>query len=373
MTPALAVISELRKRGYDNFVWVGHKHNQFGSSTESPEYRLVSEQGIKFIDLPAGKLTRNWGSEFKAGVINLLKVPYGFVKGFWVVLRERPALVMSFGGYIALPVAIAARLTGRRVITHEQTAVTGLTNKVLPYFANKVLISWPSSAKYYPKQKTVLTGNPIRPEILQPNSHSFHFDNDLPVLFVTGGNQGSHKINQAVFASLEKLLEICNVIHQTGNSSVTRDWEEARSRKTSLPKDLQGRYIPRDFIGTGEFGEVFARADLIVARSGANTTYEILALGKRAIFIPIPWVTHNEQFMNAQIAADTGLAVILPENELSAASLYDKIRQGLYLHKEGHDYKGLEFASAVATARKLVIPDAAVQIADQIELLIRKR
>lgn len=373
MTPALAVISELRKRGHDNFVWVGHKHNQFGSNAESPEYRMVNELGIRFIDLPAGKLTRNWRSEFKAGIINLLKIPYGFLKGFLIILKERPTLVMSFGGYIALPIVIAAKLIGKKVITHEQTAVTGLTNKVLPLFSDKMLISWPSSAKFYPKHKTILTGNPIRPEILQANSNSFAFENDLPVLFVTGGNQGSHKINQAIFANLEKLLEVCNIIHQTGNSSVTQDWEEARARKTSLPDTLESRYIPRDFIGTGEFGEVFARASLIVARSGANTTYEILALGKRTIFIPIPWVTHNEQFLNAKIAADTGLAVILPEVELSPTSLFDRIHQGLYLHAQGHDYRGRDFADAVAAAKKLVIADAAIQITDQIELLLQTR
>lgn len=371
MTPAVAVLSELRHRGYTQFFWVGHKYNQAGSKSVSAEYQTVKRMGLPFYNLQAGKLNRNWQDGKWAALVNMLKVPWGFVQSLWIVLRVRPRIIVSFGGYLALPVVIVGKVLGSRVVTHEQTVVTGLTNKILPRFADKVLISWPGSAKYYPADKTVISGNPLRPEIFTSQSDLFNFNNNLPVVYVTGGNQGSHKINQAIFGQLSELLEFCNIIHQTGNSSLTKDADQANQLKLSLPPDLMPRYIPKTFIFETEIGEVFAKADLVVSRSGANTTYEILALGKPAIFIPIPWVTHNEQMLNAEVAAETGIGLVLEESRLNAINLKNTIILALDLHRQKKSFNDQPLAVAVANAKQVVKYDADKTIADIIEGLIK--
>jgi UDP-N-acetylglucosamine--N-acetylmuramyl-(pentapeptide) pyrophosphoryl-undecaprenol N-acetylglucosamine transferase len=363
MTPALAVIDDLHQRGFHNFVWVGHKYNQAGDKEPSAEYKSINQKGIPFIDLKAGKLSRNWGGGgWLTGIINLVKIPWGFLMSFVIILRHRPHLIISFGGYLALPIVIAGRLLGAKIVTHEQTVITGLTNKIIPRFAHKIFISWPSSAKYYPSDKTVLTGNPLRPEIFEARSNNIDVSEKLPVIYVTGGNQGSHILNRAVFTILPQLLERAVVIHQTGSSSVTGDAQTSQQIKSQLPVHLQSRYYPAAFIFSNEIGEVFAKASLVIARSGANTTYEILALQKPAIFIPIPWVTHNEQYLNASIATETGLASILEEKDLSPESLLQLVQRNLDMRLT---------SEAKQAAKNLIVMNAAERIGDEIMQLLR--
>lgn len=371
MTPAFAVIAEMKERGYADFVWVGHKYNQYKNKETSPEYQTVRKLNIPFINLRAGKLNRTWGNDWFAGLINLVKIPWGFIHSFWIIFRHKPDVIMSFGGYLALPIVIVGRLFRKKILTHEQTAVTGLTNKILPKFADKVLISWPSSQQYYPEDKTVLTGNPLRPEIFEVESDTFTFDNHLPVVYITGGNQGSHKVNQAVFEQLPEILQICNLIHQTGNSSITKDAEMANKMKLSLPMEIQTRYKPKTFVFENEIGEAFSKANLVVARSGANTTYEILALGKMTIFVPIPWVTHNEQFLNAQIAAEAGLATILEEPRLNGINLLRTLELALELQSNQKGFNDKNLSEIQEEARNIVKFNAAEAIVDQIESVLK--
>lgn len=359
MTPALAVISELQERGYNNFIWVGHKFNQVGAKSPSAEYQTVTKLNIPFIDLKAGKLSRNWGGgEWGAAIVNLVKIPWGFMHSLWIILSHRPDIILSFGGYLALPIAIMGKLMGKKVLTHEQTAVTGLTNKIIPYFADKIAISWPSSQKYYPAHKTILTGNPLRPEVFDVHEVDWQVNEGLPTIYITGGNQGSHKLNVAVFEILGQLLEKFNVIHQTGNATVTGDFDKA-GRLAQEHRQKPGKYLYREFFFSKDIGTVFHKANLVIARSGANTVYEILALAKPAIFIPIPWVTHNEQYINAQVAQEAGLATILEEKQLSGVNLLTKIRE----MQSRTDQK-------LTPVNSPVILDASKRITDIIESLI---
>lgn len=377
MTPALAVIAELRERGYNDFLWVGHKFNQTVVKVPSAEFNTVTtEFNIPFIDLKAGKLSRNWGGgEWLAGLVNLVKVPWGFVHATWIILLHRPDLILSFGGYIALPIAVMGKLLGRTVITHEQTAVTGLTNRIIPRFSDKVLISWPQSAEYYPAHKTVLVGNPLRPEIrrvqelskydnadIAKSADSFkNLDTNVPVVFVTGGNQGSHKLNAALFAILPDLLTRVVVIHQTGSY----DNDLADTFEANLTVDQKRRYLHQPFFYSDSIAEVFALADLVICRSGANTVYELLSIGKPSILIPIPWVTHNEQFINASIMKDVGLGLILEERYLEPATLQQMVIASLKHITEGKVPDGsLKLAEAAERAQAQVIPDAATRIAE---------
>jgi UDP-N-acetylglucosamine--N-acetylmuramyl-(pentapeptide) pyrophosphoryl-undecaprenol N-acetylglucosamine transferase len=370
MTPAFAVISKLKEQGASKFVWVGHKYNQAGSRIPSAEFQTVIQMGIPFVDLRAGKLSRNW-DDLVSGAMNLLKIPWGFVHSFFIILKYQPDMILSFGGYLALPIVVMGKLLGKKVITHEQTVVSGLTNRIIPRFADKILISWPSSAKFYPPSKTVLTGNPLRPEIFNATSNAFALDQSLPTIYITGGNQGSHKINQAIFDKLPDILQVANVIHQTGNSSITGDAEKSKQLQSQLPEELRKRYFPLPFIFGEQIGEVFAKSDLVISRAGANTTYELLALGKLCIFIPIPWVTHNEQQLNAEIAAGTGLGTIVKESELTASSLFDRIVIGLNLIKSQQGFNSEPIATCRQKAQSLVKRDAANLIVQEVMQLLQ--
>lgn len=370
MTPALAVISELEKRNYNNFIWVGAKFNQSGTKEPSAEYKTLTNNGIKFININTGKLSRDWKSRPVKAFLNLAMIPIGFLKTVWILIAHRPKVIVSFGGYIALPIVIVGRLVGIKSVTHEQTTVAGLANRIIGRFVNKVFISWSTSAKYYPSNKVSMVGNPIRPEISRIESSVFNFDNNLPIVYITGGNQGSHIINKTVMDILPELLKVTNVIHQTGSSTVTRDYKIALEHKDKLSPEYGSRYIVRDYIYSNEIGEVMDKAKLIISRAGANTCYEILALGIPSILIPIPWSSHNEQMINAMTVAETGLAKIIEEKDISPKILANEVTKALDMILSGNSFSKKSLEDAQLEAQKIIVPDAAVKIVDSIIKLI---
>lgn len=373
MTPALAVLSELRKNGYAKFVWVGQKYNQMGNQSHSAEYITISKLGIPFINLNSGKLNRHLPlRKFYKFFWDLFMVFVGIIKAFWIVLKEQPQTIVSFGGYTAVPIAIAGWLFRKKIVTHEQTVVAGLSNKIIAKFANKVLVSWDTSLKYYPKNKTVLVGNPIRREVLVSKTDFYTKDLDpkRPTVYITGGNQGSNQINKRVFDFIDKLLEDVNVIHQTGNSTVTNDFQRAKEIQNSLPIEKKRRYVITDYVSTEHIGEVFGRADLVVGRSGANTITEILALGKLCVLIPIPNTSHDEQVVNAKYVEKTGLGYTLIQNEkMMPETLYQAILIGINQKKSKKGFNGESLESCQDFAKTLIDLDAPRKIAEIIKAL----
>ena len=371
LTPAIAVVNELKKRGHNNLIWVGSKHNQKGNKELSPEFLTVKSLGIKFINLKTGKLNRNWsGDTFFSGINNLFLLINGSIKSIYIILRYRPALIMSFGGYLAVPIVISGKLFRRTVITHEQTMVVGLANKIIAKLADKVLISWESSKKYFDKKKTILTGNPIRRDIfiIKSNNLTKNFDKNYPTLLIYGGNQGSHEINSRIFEIIPDILQECNVIHQTGNSSVTQDYKKAQEIKRELPVELQIRYEIRDYITAEEVGEALNKSDLILGRSGANNVSELLALGKLSILIPIPWSSHDEQTKNAHYIADVGLGYVLKQSEnLSSKTVFQTILIGLNQLKTGKGFNGRPIEECKSLGKSKIILDAPQNVVNEIE------
>lgn len=353
--PALAVIEELRKRGKFRFYWVGHRFSLRGEKTESVEFRTISKQGIPFYDLRTGKI-------YKTGLGEWLKVPLGFLQSLFLLLKIRPRLIISFGGYLAAPVVLAGFFLGIPAVTHEQTTVFGWANRFISLFARKVFVSWKSSLAFFPKRKTILTGNPIRRAVFERKTNRFRFSNSLPVVYVTGGKQGAHVINEAIRSALSKFLEKYNLIHQTGSSEVFQDYAKLTLLKGQLSQKLQERYIVQEYFGLEEVGAVYAAADLVVGRAGANTVTELAALGKPAVLVPIPWVSRREQFRNAQILAENGAALVLPEEEFSARALLtaiDTVVSNLP-----------NYQKAAAKLSRLVDQQASAKIADEIVRLI---
>ncbi len=365
-TPALAVIDALAK-SYDlpagkaglsakSFFWIGHKFSMWGDKNVSAEYQEVTGRGIPFYDLKAGKLYKTFHP------LKLIRLPFGFLQAFCYLLKIRPQLIVSFGGYLAPPVVIAGWFLGIPSVTHEQTVEGGWANRLVAKIAKKVFLTWERSLQYFPREKCIVVGNPIRKAIFAKsqisNLKSQIHNSNLKTIYVTGGKQGSHAINEAVKGALPELLEKYNVIHQCGRSTVFDDYEALSAQRLALSAELRPRYLLQDFFGEEEIGAVFAAADVVISRAGANIVYELAALGKPAILIPIPWVSHDEQNKNAQILANAGSAIILEEKDLTPDSL------GVYTAKLFSDLE--KYQQGGQRAQKLIRPDAADKIAKEI-------
>lgn len=314
---ALVVAEEFVKRG-EEISWFGHKYSMIGDRNPSAEYLEVTSRKIPFYEIKAGKLQKN----FKF-LLNLLRIPVGIWQSYLLLRKIKPDLIFSFGGYLALPAATGGFLLGIPVVTHEQTVVSGLANKIIAKISKKVFISFPSSEKYFPRQKTVYTGIPLRKEIFFQGKEKY-FDNGKRTIYITGGKQGSHIINEALFAIAPQVLEKFNVIHQCGFSSLYSDFEEAKKIKESLGKKAEN-YLVKDYFFSEEIGKVFNSADFLISRAGAHTVYEIIALNKPSILIPIPWSTHHEQEKNAEFLCALGLAKIIRQEDLKSNVLWQEI------------------------------------------------
>lgn len=313
---ALVVAEKLRERGHE-VLWFGHKYSMIGDEKVSAEFLEVTKKKIPFIEIRAGKF-----QPYYFFWQNLFRIPTGFLQSLTALLRIRPNLIVSFGGYLALPVTWTGYLLKIPIVTHEQTTVSGLGNKLIAKVAKKVFITFSSSAKYFPKGKVVLTGLPIRESVLKGGKKLF--DNSRKTIYITGGKQGAHVINEAVFKILPDLLERFNVIHQCGSTTLFNDIQKAEQIKCSLGK-ISESYIVNEYFFDSEIGSVFKSADFVVSRAGAHTIYELMVLNKPAILIPIPWSSNNEQEENAKMLASAGLAEILSQKEMEEGKLLDKI------------------------------------------------
>ena len=359
LTPALAVIDELLDRGGWQIFFFGRKFAMEGDKTPSVEFQVMAEKDLPFIPIKAGRVQRRFT---RYTIPAILKIPVGFFQSFFWLLRIKPDIILSFGGYVSVPVVLAGWLLRIPVVTHEQTTVFGLATRINAFFAKKVAVSWPQTIAKLPDNKVVLTGNPIRKEIFEVNEQIWqvlNFERNLPLVFITGGNQGSHTINQTVQLVLPQLVEKVNVFHQCGHLNALGDFERLEEIRDKLPPRLKKRYHVKKYLSSVEMGTVLNKADLVVSRAGANTITELIALGKPVLLIPLPWLYQNEQMKNAQMVEGVGLAKILPQKELSSGSLL-KVIVEMMKNLTNYQKNG-------AKAKKLVKLNAAQKIADLVE------
>jgi len=355
-TAALILAKELIKRGHQVF-WFGHKYSMWGDKKPCAEYLEVRKAKIPFFELKAGKYWKTLNPQ------KLIHLPLGFLQTFYLLKKIKPDLIFSFGGYLAVPTVIVGFFLKIPSVTHEQTTVAGFANKIIAPFVKKIFISWKESKKYFPSQKTILTGLPLRKEIFEEKTKKYRFKEDLPTILIIGGKQGSHIINQAVFAILDKLLEKYNIIHQCGFSSLYNDFQKAKEKRKKMKKQKRERYKPEDYIFPKDIGSAFAQADLVVSRAGAHTIYELLALKKPCLLIPYPFLYKDEQTQNARILKKIGLGEILPQKDLTPTLLYQSINS---LISNLQKYK-----EAGKKAEKLVIFNAERKIIEEIEKIIK--
>lgn len=245
----------------------------------------------------------------------LMQVPVSVVQAMGMLRRFRPDLVFGVGGYVTGPVLLAAKLLGIRTVIHEQNSIPGLANRLLGRIVDRVFLSLPGSERYFPAAKTVLSGNPVRKELIaRAAAESRQRPTDAKItLLVLGGSQGAHAVNQLVVDAVAKLAEINRlaIIHQTG----IHDAEWVRTRYNAL--GCKARVD--DFIS--DMATVYAEADCIVSRAGATTLAEITVFGKPALLIPYPYAADDHQRHNAAYLAEHDAALVCNEQELSAEKL----------------------------------------------------
>jgi UDP-N-acetylglucosamine--N-acetylmuramyl-(pentapeptide) pyrophosphoryl-undecaprenol N-acetylglucosamine transferase len=323
MSPALAVIKVLPADAKS--IFIGRMYALEGDKATSLEYKTLREIGIPFYPITTGRLQRKFTRHTFS---SLIKIPIGIVQALAILRKEKPDIVLAFGGYLAFPVSLAAYILNVPIVIHEQTLAAGLTNKAIAPLASKICISWESSGRYFDKKKTILTGNPIRREIASETNTSKILEQigeKEKVIYITGGSLGSHALNALITDCLEKLLENFTIVHQTGDASEFKDFERLQHRRAGFPVQLQNRYILTKFVDPKEVGSIVRRADLVISRSGVNTISELLYLKKPSLLIPLPHGQGNEQQRNASLLKEAGLAEVVSQSDLTAEKLYTSI------------------------------------------------
>lgn len=357
-SPAYAVLRELEVRGHEVAI-AGRKRPFEGDATESYEYLTAKEKNISFFEVKAARFQRKFSSYT---ITSLARSPFGLLSSFKILSNYKPDMVVTFGGYIGLPICYAAWILGIPVVLHEQTQRAGLASRLISKIAKQICISFVTSKKYFPERKTILTGNPIRQEVLQldktiklPPGH---------VVYITGGSTGSHKINLVVEQIIGNLVSKYVIIHQTGKNKF-RDYEQLSVIRKGLRRSLQEKYILRKFIDPRLLASVFKKADLIVSRAGINTVCEIFATERIALLIPLPYGQHNEQLENAKLIREIGIGDYIEENNVSGKRVLQKIDEMLANYKQ--------YAQNLPKVKKYFHENAAKKIADAVENIYGKK
>ncbi|MEE1821206.1 UDP-N-acetylglucosamine--N-acetylmuramyl-(pentapeptide) pyrophosphoryl-undecaprenol N-acetylglucosamine transferase [Streptomyces sp. BE20] len=358
--PALTAVRALQARlaasgrGLD-VLWVG--------TADGLEARVAASEGIRFAEVATGKIRRS-SNPLKmvsaANIRDMGRVPLGAVQARRIVADFAPDVVLATGGYVAVPVSLAARLCHRPLVIHEQTVRLGLANRQLARHATRFAVSSESTLSLLTESVravAVVTGNPVRPEVLTGHPEKaiqvlgLHgFDRSLPTVYVTGGAQGSAQINALVRDVMPWLLERANVVHQCGPANVAGLEPAVRA----LPGALAARYLLTGYVGP-ELPDVLALADVVLSRSGAGTIAELTALGKAAVFVPLASSAGNEQAHNARHLADAGAAVALL-GEVTAEGLRQVVEPLLT--------DPVRRAATAERARAYGRPDAAERLVD---------
>lgn len=319
LTPALALIDHaIAQKKEIKFVFLGRKYSQEKSKQMSQEKAEVEARKVQFIETQAPKFHKTF---WWRNIIELRKLPRALMIAWKAVSQAQPDIFVSFGGYLAFPIALVCRIRRIKVITHEQTVTKGLANQLLAFLSDKIAVSHESSLSLFPKDKVILTGNPIRASILVKEAKPPAWVDSYttkPILYITGGSQGSEILNRVVEQTLQTLTSKWYVIHQCGNPSKTFNYyERLVAAQTALPKTQRNNYVVRNWITEKELAWIYLHATAAVSRSGANTIQELTLHQLPSLLIPIPFSHKNEQQKNAEILANAKSAVLLLQKDLT--------------------------------------------------------
>ena len=341
VTPNFALVPELTARGYE-ILYVGSKTGM--------EKELVEKFGLPYRGISSGKLRRYFDWKNFTDPFRVLK---GYFEARKVIRQFRPDVVFSKGGFVSVPVTLAAKHCHVPVVAHESDMTPGLANRISAPSATTICCTFPETLSCLPKQKAVLTGSPVRAELLTGSREKglayAGFSGEKPVLLVIGGSLGAVHINEAVRKALPELLEQFDIIHICGKGNVDETLEKE-------PGYVQYAYVDEPL------KDLFAAADVVISRAGANSICELLALKKPNLLIPLSAAaSRGDQILNANSFKKQGYSMVLPEEELSPETLVRDVK-ALYRERK-------QFTEAM---QKAAGADAVKKIADLIDAACKK-
>ena len=315
VTPNIALLPRLKELGYD-IHYVG--------SYTGIEKELIEQFQIPYHGISSGKLRRYFSLQNFTDPFRVMK---GFGEANKIIKTLKPDVIFSKGGFVSVPVVLAGKKSKVPTIIHESDMTPGLANKISIPSATKVCCNFPETLEHLPEGKAVLTGSPIRQELLTGDKEEAKrlcgFTSDKPVILIIGGSLGSVAVNNAVRAILPELLKDFQVIHLCGKGKT----DESLS-------DLEG-YAQFEYI-KHELRDIFALTDIVISRAGANAICELLALHKPNLLIPLSAnASRGDQILNARSFERQGFSMVLEEEELSNQLLLDTIRT-LYEKKDSY-------------------------------------
>ena len=306
VTPNIALLPRLKELGYDI---------QYIGSYTGIEKELIEPFGIPYHGISSGKLRRYFSVQNFTDPFRVLK---GFREAHKLIRQLKPDVIFSKGGFVSVPVVLAGKRCKVPVIIHESDMTPGLANKIAIPSAAKVCRNFPETLKSLPEGKAVLTGSPIRQELLSGNKIAAmdmcHFTSDKPVILVIGGSLGAVAVNNAVREALPELLKDFQIIHLCGKGKMDE----------SL-KDVEG-YCQFEYI-KNELRNLFALADIVISRAGANAICELLALHKPNLLIPLSAnASRGDQILNARSFERQGFSLVLEEEQLTKETLLNAVK-----------------------------------------------
>lgn len=315
VTPNIALIPRLKEMGYDI---------QYIGSYNGIEKDLIEPLHIPYHGISSGKLRRYFSVQNFTDPFRVLK---GLGEARKLIRELKPDVIFSKGGFVSVPVVLAGKRAKVPVIIHESDMTPGLANKIALPSATKVCCNFPETLEHLPKEKAILTGSPIRQELLSGNKIAAMdlcgFSADKPVILVIGGSLGSVAVNNAVRSALPELLKHFQVVHLCGKGKLDESLADRKGYK-------QFEYI------SNELRDIFALSDLVISRAGANAICELLALRKPNLLIPLPAnASRGDQILNARSFERQGFSVVLEEEAVTKESLLDAVNS-LYQNRAAY-------------------------------------
>lgn len=306
VTPNIALLPRLKELEYDI---------QYIGSIDGIEKKLIEEMSIPYYGISSGKLRRYFDPKNFSDPFKVIK---GYVQARKLIKKLKPDVIFSKGGFVAVPVVLAAKHRHVPVIIHESDMTPGLANKLSIPSADKVCCNFPETLSHLPEGKAVLTGSPIRQELLSGNKlealRFCGFTANKPVLLIIGGSLGSVVVNTAIRSVLPELLKTFQVIHLCGKDKLDESLNYTEGY-------VQYEYIKK------ELSDLFALADVVVSRAGANAICELLALRKPNLLIPLSAnASRGDQILNAASFKRQGFSEVIDEEDLSSEKLLSTVK-----------------------------------------------
>jgi UDP-N-acetylglucosamine--N-acetylmuramyl-(pentapeptide) pyrophosphoryl-undecaprenol N-acetylglucosamine transferase len=305
VTPNIAIINELDPEQWD-IRYIGSKNGI--------EKEIIEKMKVPYFSISSGKLRRYMDLENVKDIFRVLK---GCLEARKILKKQKPSLVFSKGGFVSVPVIMAAKSLKIPCFIHESDMTPGLANKISQRFATKIFTSFEEAVHYFPSQKTKAIGSPIRKDVLHGSKENglklLGFEDKKPVIVVMGGSLGAKKINNTVRACLKELLLHYQIVHLCGKGNLEKEFTAIKGYK-------QFEYVH------DELPDILASADFVITRGGSNAIFEFLALNKPMIIIPLTRKqSRGDQILNAKAFEEKGYSVTLEEEDLNKETLYKKL------------------------------------------------